>query len=960
MKIKFDSNQEHQQKAVSALIDLFEGQPLVNNDYSLSLENLKFGLFGSMGNGIVLSTETIYKNLIAIQERNDLEPISQAEFEKNEMNFSVEMETGTGKTYVYLKTIFELNQKYGFLKFIIVVPSVAIREGTLKNLQITKEHFKTLYNNIPCEYFVYDGKKANKLRSFATNNQLQIMIINIDSFRKDFSDNEDQNKKSNIIFKENDKLSGHKPIEFIQSVNPFVIIDEPQSVDNTPKSQEAIKSLNPCCIFRFSATHKNLYNLVYKLDPIKAYQLRLVKQIIVASVTGENAQNDAYVKLLEVNNKKGIKAKIRIQIQEKNGIKEKDLWVKQGADLYELSNNRINYKNGFEITEINAEPSNEYIDFAMHGRLTLNAERGGIKDDLTEIQIRNTIKKHLDKEIQVKDQGIKVLSLFFIDRVSNYRIYDEEGKSQKGKFAILFEKHYNELIKLSQYQCLENQAVEQVHDGYFSQDKKGILKDTIGTTLADDDTYSKIMRNKEQLLSLEEPLKFIFSHSALREGWDNPNVFQICTLNETNSVIKKRQEIGRGLRLPVNQNGERIFDDNINKLTVIANESYDEFAFKLQNEYEQDCGVIFGKVPLFAFKNIVQTKEDSENIWKELQKNGFIDQAGKIQNTFNPLAKDFSLKLPEIYAPVEAEIISILQDYKFDKHIKKDEEPKRLKINEQIFSDPEFENLWNKIKYKTTYQVEYSTEKLIEKCIESIEKMDKIEPIMINYKEASVSLESKGILTQEIKFNTHKVNYIGGLPDIISYIQKQTELTRKTLIEIIKKSNRIPEFSINPQKFMDELIIIINKERHRLMIDGIQYEKLTVREHEWSMQLFRKDEMKSYFEQCLEVKKSIFDRIIYQSEIERKFAQDLDKRDDIKLFVKLPSWFKIETPLGTYNPDWAIVKHEDQTIYLVRETKSTKNFDKLRNYETDKIHCGKKHFESLGVDFNIAISASEI
>ena len=313
----------------------------------------------------------------------------------------------------------------------------------------------------------------------------------------------------------------------------------------------------------------------------------------------------------------------------------------------------------------------------------------------------DAIKKHLDKEIQVKDQGIKVLSLFFIDRVSNYRIYDEEGKSQKGKFAILFEKHYNELIKLSQYQCLENQAVEQVHDGYFSQDKKGILKDTIGTTLADDDTYSKIMRNKEQLLSLEEPLKFIFSHSALREGWDNPNVFQICTLNETNSVIKKRQEIGRGLRLPVNQNGERIFDDNINKLTVIANESYDEFAFKLQNEYEQDCGVIFGKVPLFAFKNIVQTKEDSENIWKELQKNGFIDQAGKIQNTFNPLAKDFSLKLPEIYAPVEAEIISILQDYKFDKHIKKDEEPKRLKINQQIFLDPEFENLWNKIKYKT-------------------------------------------------------------------------------------------------------------------------------------------------------------------------------------------------------------------------------------------------------------------
>ncbi len=427
---------------------------------------------------------------------------------------------------------------------------MAIREGTLKNLEITSEHFRALYNNIEFEYFVYDSKKANRLRQFATSNQLQIMVINIDSFRKDFSDSE-EDKKSNVIFKESDKLSGRKPIEFVQATNPFVIIDEPQSVDGTPRAQEAIKSLNPACIFRFSATHKNLYNLVYKLDPIKAYELRLVKQIVVASVTGTNAQNDAYVKLLDVDNKKGVRARIRIQVQGKNNVSEKDFWVTQNSDLFAISNERAAYQNGFEVLDITAEPGNEFIDFTV-GRLYKGQERGGIKDDLVRVQIRNTIKKHLDKEVQLKGQGIKVLSLFFIDKVANYRNYSEDGKALPGKFADLFEQYYKEMIKLPQYNGLDIFPMEKIHDGYFSQDKKGILKDTSGSTQADDDTYAKIMRNKEQLLSLEEPLKFIFSHSALREGWDNPNVFQICTINETRSSLKKRQEIGRGLRLPVN------------------------------------------------------------------------------------------------------------------------------------------------------------------------------------------------------------------------------------------------------------------------------------------------------------------------------------------------------------------------------------------------------------------------
>lgn len=966
MKLKFDSTQVYQAYAVSSIVDLFDGQPLAQGDYTIEIntssEKSQSSIFQSelgIGNNIIISEDSVYNNLISIQEQNDLDPISKEDFIKNGMNFSVEMETGTGKTYVYLRTIFELNQKYGFKKFIIVVPSVAIREGTLKNLHITRDHFLALYNNVEFEFFVYDSKKPGKTAQFARSNQLQVMVINIDAFNKDV----------NKFNQELDKtLSGYSPKEFVQATNPFIIIDEPQSVDNTPKAQEAIQSLKPSCILRFSATHKNLYNLVYKLDPVKAYDLRLVKQIVVASVLGANAQNDGYVKLLDVDNKKGIRARIQIQVQGKSGVTEKDFWVTQNVDLYTLSNERAVYQNGFEVLDINAEVGNEYIDFTI-GRLYKGQERGGIKDDLMDIQIRNTIKKHLDKELQLKGHGIKVLSLFFLDRVANYRSYDESGASVKGKFALAFEEHYKALVKLPQYKELDQFPIEKIHNGYFSQDKKGIVKDTNGSTQADDDTYSLIMKDKERLLSLEEPLKFIFSHSALREGWDNPNVFQICTLNETRSVSKKRQEIGRGLRLPVNQNGERVFDDNINKLTVVANESYDDFAKKLQTEYEEDCGVTFGKVPKLAFKGITTIidekeialdREQSEQIWEKLVSKGFLDKSGKIQASFTPSEKGFTLDMPESLVPVEAEIISVLQNYQLERHIKNDEAPKRLKLNKQIFLEPEFEKLWNTIKHRTTYQVDYKTQKLVSNCIDSIKKMEKIEAVTINYKEAQLGVKVKGVTTVETRANTHKIEYTGGLPDIIAYLQKQTELTRKTLVDILTGSDRLKEFAINPQKFMDEVVAIVNRELYRLMIDGIKYEKLTVGQTEWSMQLLREDELKDYFEQCVQVQKSVFDRVIYESEVERRFAEELDKRTDIKLFVKLPKWFRVETPIGDYIPDWAIVKHHDETIYLVRETKSTKNFEKLRNSEADKVRCGRKHFEAINVNFDVVTSASDI
>lgn len=965
MKLKFDSSQEYQLQAVSSFVDLFDGQKLHKGDYSIEInDNITEGqgsLFQSelgIGNNLVVSAKSMLKNLHDIQERNDIDPISEAEFEKNGLNFSVEMETGTGKTYVYLRTIFELSQKYGFKKFIIVVPSVAIREGVLKNIEITADHFKALYNNIEFEHFVYDSKKANRLRQFATSNQLQIMIINIDAFNKD----------TNIFNQERNQLNGFSPREFINAVRPFVIIDEPQKVDNTPKAQEAIKSLNPICIFRFSATHKNLYNLIYKLDPIKAYEQRLVKQIVVASVTGSNAQNDAFIKLLQVDNTSGIKAKIRIQIQTTSGVKEKDFWVKQNADLYVLSNERSAYQNGFEVLDISCEPGNEFIDFTS-GRLYLGQERGGITEDLIDVQIKNTIKKHLDKELQLKGRGIKVLSLFFVDKVSNYRIYDTDGKPDKGKYADEFERHYAELIQLPQYKELDIFPVEKCHDGYFSADKKGVYKDTNGSTQADDDTYAKIMRNKEQLLSMDEPLKFIFSHSALREGWDNPNVFQICVLREVGSANERRQTLGRGLRLPVNSEGERVKDDNINKLTVIARESYADFASGLQKEYEDECGVIFGKVPQIAFARITETVGDyekpigriaSENICSELVLKGYIDKSGKLKSSFNPSKEGFSLGLSEQFADKELEIINVLKSYQLERHIKKDEEPKRLKINKQIFLDPEFETLWNKIKHRTTYRVDYSTDDLIANATKSISEMERIDPVKVSYREDIIGVEKKGITTTNTKANEIKLEYTGILPDILAYLQKETELTRSTLVKILSASNRLKEFAVNPQKFMDAVASILNRELHRLMIDGIKYEKLTAGQTEWSMQLFRDEELKDYFEQSLKVNNSVYDSIIYDSEIERKFAEALDQREDIKLFVKLPSFFKIETPIGTYNPDWAIVKHDDNTIYLVRETKGTKDFEKLRNSEADKIKCGRKHFEAIGANFDVVTSAVEI
>lgn len=967
MKLKFDPNLQFQIDAVNAMTDVFDGQPLSEGDLEIGFKRQDwiFQTELGVGNSLVLDESALLENVRLVQENNGIELISALQGR----HFSIEMETGTGKTYVYLRTIFELNKKYGFKKYVIVVPSVAIREGVLKNLDITKEHFLHLYNNVSYDYFVYDSKKVNQVRQFATSNQIQIMVINIDAFRKTLED-KDEEKKSNIIHRESDKLSGRKPIEFIQATHSIVIIDEPQSVDNTPKAKEAIETLNPLCTMRYSATHRNLYNLLYKLDPIKAYDMRLVKRIEVASVLSGEYFNEPFIQFKSVDNRNGIKAKLAIHVDLPTGPKLKNITVKHKDDLFTRSNERENYKNGYIIDEISAEPGNEFIAFTNGKTLSVGQTLGGLTDDIMKVQIKNAIQEHLEKELKVKDKGIKVLSLFFIDRVANYRSYDEQGNPVKGKIALWFEEYFKELIQKSRYKDLFKFPIEKLHDGYFAADKKGILKDTSGDTQADEDVYNKIMKNKEQLLSLDEPLRFIFSHSALREGWDNPNVFQICALNETKSEMKKRQEIGRGLRLPVSQDGERIFDETVNRLTVIANESYDDFAKKLQTEIEEDFNIRFGVVSKAAFAKIAQVvdgeektigAEKSEKIWNELKEQGHINNDGQIQPKFNPSDKYFEVKLSPEFEDVKHQVIDVVQSYLFSERVVNKNNRKTLQINKQVYLDDEFKVLWDKIKPKTTYSVEYDTEVLIENASKAIKGMECIEKVKILYKKAEVDIKEKGIGTKELRVQESLVSYGEEklhLPDILAYLQKETELTRNTLVRILINSGRVEEFALNPQKFMDSAVRLIKRELHKLIIDGIKYEKIDGQEYE--MRLFEEAEIISYLNNLVEVKKSVYDAIEYDSEIEKRFAENLDAREDIKLFVKLPSWFKVDTPIGTYNPDWAIVKHGDDTLYLVRETKGIKDFEKLRNIEADKIRCAKRHFEELQVDFKTVVEASEV
>lgn len=870
MKLKFDAEQQFQLDAIESVADLFVGQQTTSGAGLFGESTL--GMFQNergVGNLLQIDEGALLENLRRVQENNKL-PIQS---ELAGKHFSIEMETGTGKTYVYLRTMFELHQRFGFSKFIIVVPGKAIREGVLNSLEITKEHLRNLYGNPTYSFFAYNSKRPADLRAFATSNALSVMLINIEAF----------NTEDNIINSYRDPMGGAL-IELVQQTHPIVIMDEPQNMES-PAAQAAIAALNPLCTLRYSATHRNLYNQIYRLGPVEAYDQGLVKRIEVASVAEEGSQNDAYIKVLDIKaGKRAITATLEIEQNLKGEIKKvkiKCSTLGADSDLYTLSGNLPAY-DGYTLNSINAET--EEVEFGNGIVVSKNAAVGEMKDEIMKQQVAETIREHFEKMLKFAKAGqdIKVLSLFFIDRVANYRDH-EAGKS--GKIALWFEELYEEIRKQSKYSGLSVPEVSKVHDGYFSKDKKGVNKDTRGSTEEDRSTYERIMKDKERLLSVEEPLQFIFSHSALKEGWDNPNVFQICTLNEAESYVKKRQEIGRGLRLPVNQQGDRIFDRSINTLTVIANESYETFARSLQQEIEEETGQAFGR------ERIVDKRK----------------------------RKQVSLR----------------------KHWELDER---------------FIELWSRINKRTRYAVTLDMDAFLARATEALATIPSQEP-RIRVDVASLNFDqSKGILTTKRAERTGK-SFAQSLPvpDVLSYIALHTELRTETVARILKDAGVLGKLRSNPQYVMDQAVSEIKRVMQTMIIDGIKYERIVGSEYE--MQIFNDAEIESYLNNMRKVEvpeKTLYDYIVCDSEVEKEFAQELEARDEVEFYMKLPSRFKIDTPLGSYNPDWAIIFYGDTKLYLVAETKGTNRMDELSISEQLKIKAGTKHFAAIGEAIYIA------
>jgi len=984
MKLKFVSDQQYQLDAITSVTDIFKGQAIKQANFSVTV-SMNSGIQGELNyqmelgfaNKLDLLDDELLENINQIQLRNGLPRSNHIQGR----NFTVEMETGTGKTYVYIRTIYELNKLYGFTKFIIVVPSVAIREGVNKSLEIMEDHFNSLYDGTNCDYFIYDSSKLGQLRNFATSSNIQVMIINIDAFRKSFVDPE-RPDKANIIHREHDRMNGRRPIEFIQQTNPIVIIDEPQSVDRTDKAKEAITSLNPLCTLRYSATHVETYNLMYRLGPVDAYQQRLVKEIIVDSIKDADDHNRPYIRLVSVKKTGGFQAVLELDIKNRSGVvQRKQKSVKVGQDLYDISGEREIYS-GYIVNNIDCYPGNETVEFSNGTSLALGKEFGNIgEDDIKRGQISATIKHHLDRELRLLPKGIKVLSLFFIDRVDNYRLYDNDGNPQKGKYAIIFEEEYSKLIKLPKYHTLFedhnymlNDDPAMVHDGYFSVDKKGRIKDTRGDTEADYNTYNLIMKEKEKLLSFATSLRFIFSHSALKEGWDNPNVFQICTLIESREPLTRRQKIGRGLRLCVNQNGERVFDPQINTLSVMANESFAEFAENLQNEIESETGIKFGIIEKHAFAAISYTDDsgelknlgfdDSEKLWGYLFEEELIYNSGKIKQELKQKIVDDTFEVPLEFKHVEKEIKQVIQRSINKLPIRNHSDEIVARINKRVYLGPEFENLWNRIKYRTTYSIAMDIEKLIENCVKAIKKMPMIPKIRMIQESARIDIQQAGVSGELVGTKVlDQIEIKHPLPDILRYLQDETKLTRRTLVKILLEAGRLEDFKNNPQKFMEATSDIIKQNMKLMIVDGIKYERIGTLEF-FRQELFEMTELKGYLSSnAVKVEKSVYDHLVLDSDIEKEFARMLEFDDDVKVYTKLPPKFQIETPIGNYNPDWAVLVDKDgiEKLYFVIETKGSTDAGQLRLFEDYKNKCGRKHFAALetGVVYDVKKDYSE-
>ena len=889
MKLQFESNQQYQLDAINAVVDIFDGQPADSDDATRHMDQdrqLSLEATIARGNSLVLDMAQITKNMCTVQKRNDISTDESSLISRSGvsesllhgMNFSIEMETGTGKTYVYLRTIHELHQHYGWKKFIIVVPSVAIREGVLKNLAITREHFADLYNKPEMDYYVWDSKKTGQAREFATNDTLQIMVITIDSFAK----------AQNVMNRQSDY---GRPLDFIKATHPVVILDEPQNME-TDIRRNAIASLNPLCTLRYSATHKHLYNLLYRLTPVDAYDKGLVKKIEVHSVQSEDNYNDAYINVLSLERQSKTRsfAKIEVDASDEYGLQRKIIKAFPGDDL-EAKTGRSVYA-GYYVESINH--GDDYVEFS-NGKVVYVGQRDeSLHDDIIKRQIELTIDDHFDKQRRL-GSSVKVLSLFFIDKVVNYREYTANG-AQKGKFAKWFEEAYARVVSKPKYAgVMDGLSASEVHNGYFAADKSGQWKDSSdtkgegGRTKDDDTAYGLIMKDKERLLDINEPLRFIFSHSALREGWDNPNVFQICTLNETSSQMKKRQEIGRGLRLPVDIDGQRVHDDSINILTVVANESYAEFSRKLQTEIEEETGIHFG---------------------------------GRIKNRANRQI---------------------------------------IKFQKSRALDPAFKELWDKIKHKTTYRVAIDTEKLAAEAANELAQVAISKPHIADTKTLIDSMNNdSGFMVRETGFNTYAARQTEvKMPNLLADIQRQTQMTRRVIFDVLDRAGMFEQMAINPQQVIDETAQAINRVKRRLAVDGVKYHRTG---EYYDMTLFENDELQTYLYDAAmksgaiavgDQAKTIYDYVAVDSEAEREFMQSLEDNADVKFYIKLPSWFKIDTPVGKYNPDWAVAFDGDERIYFVVETKGSDdiNDNHLSANERSKIIAARQHFAEIDVPY---------
>ncbi len=994
-------HQKFQADAAKAVVDVFAGQPYLTPTYMMDRGsgNYQIGVneerdFTGFSNQRIvpeLSDQRILEQLNKIQRANQIKPSDKLEGRANGYNLTIEMETGVGKTYTYIKTMFELNKHYGWSKFIVVVPSVAIREGVYKSFEMTQEHFAEEYGK-KIRFFIYNSAQLTEIDRFASDNSINVMIINSQAFNA-------KGKDARRIYMKLDEFRSRRPIDIIAKTNPILIIDEPQSVEGK-QTKERLKEFHPLLTLRYSATHKNdsIYNMVFRLDAMEAYNRRLVKKIAVKGITESGTTaTDSFIYLESINlSKSDPTATLQFEVKMASGApKKKSRIVKIGDNLYDYSGGLEEYRNGFVVKQIDGR--DDSVEFLNGIKIFAGDVIGSVDEDqLRRIQIRETILSHIQRERQLFYKGIKVLSLFFIDEVANYREYDAANQSVNGKYATMFEEEYEDIIGGMQLTIGEDEYIKylqsipatKTHAGYFSVDGKGKMVNSKvrrkETTSDDVSAYELIMKNKELLLErdpVRSPVRFIFSHSALREGWDNPNVFQICTLKQSGSDVRKRQEVGRGLRLCVNQSGERMDTNvlgndvhNINILTVIASESYDSFAKGLQTEMAEAVAdrpravtveLFVGKVIKDEQGNEQVIDQDTASaIHYDMIVNGYIDRKGTLTDKYYEDKANGEIKVAEEVADSAASVLGII-DSIYDARSMQPENARsdnvELQVDEDKLAMPEFKTLWSRINAKSVYIVDFDTEELIQKAIDALNRNLRVSKIHFQVETGTMdAIKSKEELLSGTSFVKEESGSYGVTMtansnvkyDLIGKLVDETGLTRKALVAILKGilPSVFNQFKDNPEEFIVKAAALINDEKATAVIEHITYDVL---DDHYDKDVFTEPTIKGRLGvNAMKAKKHLYDHIVYDSTGERDFAAELDTNTNVAVYVKLPDGFYIATPVGHYNPDWAIAFYEGTVkhIYFVAETKGSMSSMQLRLIEQSKIHCAREHFKAISGD----------